>query len=50
MEEKMIMEMYDIVNLLMYLLNQLIHDEIDYIDEDYIDIINIQDDIYPRTE
>ncbi len=42
----MIMEIYNIVNLLMHLLNQLIADEINYIEEDYIDIINIQDDIF----
>jgi len=46
MEVKMIMEIYNIVNLLMHLLNQLIADEINYIEEDYIDIINIQDDIF----
>jgi len=50
MKEKMIMEMYNIVNQLMYLLNQLIHDEINYIEEDYIHIINIQDDIYHEKE
>ena len=50
MEERMIMEMYDIVNLLEYLENQWIHDEIIHIEEDYIDIINIQNDIFHRKE
>jgi len=46
MEEKILLDMYDIVNLLKYLLIQLIDDEKDDIVLDEIDILNIQDDIF----
>jgi hypothetical protein len=46
MEEKILLDKYDIVNLLKYLLIQLIDDEKDDIVLDEIDILNIQDDIF----
>jgi len=46
MEEKILLDIYDIVNLLKYLLIQLIDDEKDEIVQDEIDILNIQDDIF----
>ena len=46
MESKMLMEMYDIVDPLELLLNQLIVDGINCIEEDCIDRVNIPDEIY----